>query len=322
MNILEFTDKFKDEAACKEHFKNERLKQGIVCKCCQKVTKHYWLKGVEKFQCANKIDGKYCNSRTNLKAGTLFEHTKLNFRTAYMIVHLMTSIKKSFSALEMQRQVGKNNYESIWYFMHKVRRAMGKRDSLYSLGGEGRTIELDEGHFTVVTLNDKEQTDIINDVELKRGRGSQKQAKVLVMVESEATNQNKKYDKNRVMGFVKMITIDDASSKTINYEVRKSVVKRTTIISDNWRGYASLESKADVIHKPETTKPKQASKKLPWVHCQISNAKKIFLGTHHSVGIGFIQNYCNEFTYKLNRRNFKRDRFDGLIKAAASTTWY
>ncbi len=38
---------------------------------------------------------------------------------------------------------------------------------------------------------------------------------------------------------------------------------------------------------------KEAGKKLPWVHTVISNAKRLFLGIHHSIGKGYLQNYLN-----------------------------
>lgn len=62
--------------------------------------------------------------------------------------------------------------------------------------------------------------------------------------------------------------------------------------------------------------------KLPWVHTMISNSKKMLLGVHHSVGEKYLQNYLNEFCYKLNRRNFEyRDNFDGLLLVCGGTTW-
>lgn len=52
------------------------------------------------------------------------------------------------------------------------------------------------------------------------------------------------------------------------------------------------------------------------------NAKRQLLGVHHSVGNGFLQNYLNEFIYKLNRRNFThRYSFDGLMTIATNSTW-
>ena len=61
---------------------------------------------------------------------------------------LLTGTKKSFSAKEMQRQLGHNRYHPIWHMAHKLREAMGKRDDEYVLAGR---IELDEGYFSTET---------------------------------------------------------------------------------------------------------------------------------------------------------------------------
>ena len=53
----------------------------------------------------------------------------------------MTSTKKTFSALEMQRQLGHKRYQPIWEMMHKLRSVMGLRDGKYTLNG---VVELDE----------------------------------------------------------------------------------------------------------------------------------------------------------------------------------
>jgi hypothetical protein len=57
-------------------------------------------------------------------------------------MHLMTATKKGFSALEVQRQLGRNRYEPVWYMMQKIRVAMSDRDDKDVLSG---TLEMDEG---------------------------------------------------------------------------------------------------------------------------------------------------------------------------------
>ena len=103
-------------------------------------------------------------------------------------MHLLTSTKKSFSAKELQRQLGHKRYHPIWHMLHKLRETMGKRDGEYVLAGR---IELDEGYFsTEISENEKNNP-------LKRGRGSQRKSKVLVMAESEFVQSPKKGQKPR-----------------------------------------------------------------------------------------------------------------------------
>ncbi len=55
---------------------------------------------------------------------------------------------------------------------------------------------------------------------------------------------------------------------------------------------------------------------LKWVHKGISNLKRNLLGIHHMITYKYLQNYLNEFVYKLNRRYFGERLFDRLIVAA------
>jgi hypothetical protein len=66
----------------------------------------------------------------------------------------MSGTKKGLSAKEMQKQLGLKRYEPVWAMMHKLRKAMGKRDDQYTLEG---MIEMDEGYFTVESTEIEQQ---------------------------------------------------------------------------------------------------------------------------------------------------------------------
>jgi hypothetical protein len=109
--------------------------------------------------------------------------SKLPFRHWFIAMHLLTSTRKSFSFKELQRQLGHKRYHPIWQMAHKLRGAMGNREGGYVLGGR---IALDEGYFSTEVPQEEK------DKPLKRGRGSQKKTKVLVMAESEFVESPKK----------------------------------------------------------------------------------------------------------------------------------
>lgn len=313
MNLLQFTKEYPTEEKCLERFVSYRLERGITCEKCNAQTKHCFVKAQKRFECYK------CKTRVSYKAGTMMEKSKISIQVWFMLIHLMTSIKKSVSALELSRQLD-IRYDTIWYAMQKIRCAMGKRDSKYKLSG---TIEIDDAFFVAVDLGrDKDE-------EIKRGRGSQRQAKVLVMVESEPATKEEiiakygketKHNKARKMGFVKMVVVDDLSEETINYEAQKGLNDTVTAISDDWKGYRGLGKVIAGISQ-KVTPPEKAMENLPWVHTIISNAKKMTGGVHHSVGKEYLQNYLNEFCWKLNRRNFDSDPFERAMCMAVDEYW-
>jgi len=305
MNLFEFHQRFPNEEACEMYLKAEREKEGLVCKKCN-TGKFYWLQSMKLWKCAS------CGAWLNLQAGTLMEKSKLPLLTWFKVIHLMTSTKKAFSALEMQRQIGEKFYEPIWYMMQKIRISMGNRDAKYRLQGD---VEIDDAYFEVV--NEENIYEPRN-----MGKRNKKQATVLVMVESKPNpKQQNPHKKNRIMGFAKMIVLDDLKKLSINYEIQKAISPTSLAITDGCRSYADLE---DVIreHHAMIVPKDESHHHFPWVNTTIANAKRQLLGVHHSIGRAYLQLYLNEFCYKLNRRTFQSDLFDRMIVAGAHDTWY
>lgn len=130
--------KHPDEGSCRSKSKEYRDKQGVICPHCGSKD-HYWKKDKDNYEC------KKCGKRQSLRANTVMHGSQLPFRYWFIAIHLLTSTKKSFSASELQRQLGHKRYEPIWNMLHKLRRIMGQRDELYNLSD---VIGLDEGFFS------------------------------------------------------------------------------------------------------------------------------------------------------------------------------
>jgi len=103
------------------------------------------------------------------------EHLKLPFLYWHIAMHLLTGSGKSFSTVELQRQLGHRRYQPIWEMCCKLRDVMGKREDMYSLSGQ-----IEPDHVFITTLISDEQ----KGEKLKRGCGSQNRSKVVVMTES------------------------------------------------------------------------------------------------------------------------------------------
>lgn len=295
MNLFNFLSKFPDEASCRHHFRQLRERKGVTCKRCE-CSDHYWLASKSMFQC------KKCQFRTSLRSGTVMENSKLPFRYWYMAMHLLTSTKKGFSALEFKRQIGHKRYEPVWAMLHKLRMIMGQGDAKEELRG---WVELDEGFFEV-RIGKKEKKS------LKRGRGSQRQATVLVMAESELVDVPRKNAKSRRCGRFRMKVIPDAKANTITNEAEGAICTQASILTDNFRAYCHLKDRF-AFHEPVQATGEQAMVLLPWVHTAISNAKRTLLGIFHGISEKHIQNYLDEFCYKLNRRYLGEMKFEALL---------
>jgi DNA-directed RNA polymerase subunit RPC12/RpoP len=301
MNLLHFIEEFPTDQSCREHFRVQREQEGVVCKNCG-GTHHYWLKAKEQWQCAD------CGFRTTLKSGSMMEGSKVSVRTWYLTMAFMSFSKKGISAAELQRQLGHPKYDTVWRLMHRIREAMGKRDALYQLEGE---IEFDDGYFEKATSKH---------VKLKRGRGSQRQAQVAVMAESIPLEDLDTGECSRHCRYFKMKVMPDHGAEAVNRLVSENFDEKCIVFSDKSTSYVDIAQHVET-HISEKSDEKTTHTTLQWVHIAISNAKRTLLGLYHKIKGRYLQNYLNEFCYKLNRRYFGERLFDRLSLAVAKSYW-
>ena len=301
MNILKFVEEFPDEKSCRSHFRKARETEGIKCKKCG-CEKHYWLKAKEQWQCSG------CSFRTTLRSGTIMESSNLKVRIWYLAMAFMTFSKKGLSAKELQRQLNYKRYDTIWSLMHRIRTAKGNRDALYNLEG---MIEFDEGYFEKATSEK---------VKLKRGRGSQRQQNVAVMAESTPLEDIVTGDKSSHCRYFKMQVLPSHNKEDVNELVEENFDECSIVFSDKSSSYVDISELVE-IHVTEKSNKRTTKTTLKWVHITISNAKRNLLGIYHKIKGKYLQNYLNEFCYKLNRRYFGERLFDRLTLAVAKNYW-
>lgn len=299
MNIFSFSAHFESEEACKNHFKEERDKVGVLCKRCSH-TEHYWIKSRWSYEC------KKCRSRTSLRSGTIMQSSNLPFLIWYKTMFLLSTTKKGFSSKEIQRQLNLKRYEPVWAMVHKLRKAMGQREDRYTLEG---MIEMDEGYFTIEASAQDHKTQ-------KAGRGSKTKSNVMVMAESTILEDIETGKVERQCRYFKAKVLDDHKADGTDQSLRESINGEQTIVfTDKSTSYINIADYVE-IHVTEKSNEQTTKETLKWVHIAISNAKRNFTGTYHKIKRKYLQLYLNEFVYKLNRRYFGDKIFDRLVIAS------
>ena len=297
MNIFSFGVEFSSELDCRTHFKEERDKIGVVCKCGN--TTHYWIKSIWSYEC------KVCRSRISLRSGTIMQNSNLSFLIWYQTMFMMSATKKGFSSKEIQKQLGLKRYEPVWAMVNKLRKAMGKRDDRYTLEG---MIEMDEGYFTVISTEVEQEKGI-------RGRGAVGKQNVAVMAESTPLEDMETGKKSRQVRYFKAKVLEDHKAEGINEMIKKSIEETSIVFTDKSTSYVDIADFVE-LHITEKSGKETTEETLKWVHIFISNAKRNFLGNYHKIKRKYLQLYLNEFVYKLNRRYFGDKIFDRLVIAS------
>ena len=294
MNLLDFIVSFPSEEACRNHFQELRSNQGICCKRCG-CTEHYWLTSKSMWQC------KKCRFRTSLRSGTVMENSKLPFRYWYIAIHLLTATKKTFSAVAIQGQIGHKRYEPIWAMLHKIRMVMGQIEDRTELMG---WVEMDKEFFRVRERKRSKSSG-------KRYSSGKSPATVMVMAESTPVARKKKNGKIRKCGRFRMVVIPDTEPETIASKALESVDREAMILTDEFEAYDELRRFFRDV--PALSAGERTMHLLPWVRTAITNSGRILEGIFHGVGRKYLQNYLDEFCYKLNRRYFGEALFGAML---------
>lgn len=220
------------------------------------------------------------------------EKTRTDLRKWFWAIFLVAHDKRGVSASMLSEEL-EITYKTAWLMLHKIRKAMGERDTRYTLAG---IVELDDAYFGAPTEGGK------------RGRGTD-QAKVLVGLSLNAKGHPQ---------YLKMEVIPDVKGTTLVEFAHRTIESGSMINSDAYRSYNAL-AEAGYQHNAKTFDAKNDPDHLNWLHTIISNAKAFIGGTFHGLDPKHLQAYLNEFCFRFNRRRFKGELFNRLLSCCAST---
>jgi len=289
MKLIDVTRKFKTDDDCLDYIEKMRWPDGQVgCVHCgevgriSKITRESKGKNqrTRLFQCLA------CGKQFSATSGTIFNDTHLPLTKWFMAIALICEAKKGISAKQVERHLGVN-YRTAWHLCHRIREAM-KEGTLLS-----GAVEADETYMS----------------RRKPRKGKpyvQKETKdvVLGMVERG--------------GKLRVIPVKDAKMESIGPELSKHISPDVeTIYTDAAATYAIYLSK-NFTGKHKTINHIESYAQGDTHTQHIENAfsllKRGVYGTFHKVSIKHLGRYCDEFSYRFNRRGAQLDMFDSTLK--------
>lgn len=287
-SLPEFQSKYGTESSCEKALFHMKWHNGYICSKCSH-TDFYTIstRRLHLYQC------KHCGHQETVTTGTIMQNSKLPLTKWLLALYFIAHNKNGISELTLAKYIGVT-LKTAWSLLHKVRRAMGSRDSLYKLGGN---IEMDEAFFG-------------GNKEGKRGRGSENKITVAVALQ---------VDEGKYPKYLKMQVIPDCKGETLNEFALSNIRKGSTIHSDKFKSYYSL--KKDYKCDMQKYNPTDKSDFLKWVHVMISNIKSNIEGTYHGLDNHYLQSYLDEFCFRFNRRNLNVPVFDKLLKCYTTESY-
>jgi transposase-like protein len=132
---------FTDEIKAREALEAIRWPDGPVCSHCGTIGDR-----IAKVEGKSARPGLYycnnCGGQFTVTVGTVFERSKVPLSKWWLATYLLNSSKKGYSAHQLHRTLGVT-YKTAWFMFHRIREAM-RTGALSPLGGQGKTVEVDE----------------------------------------------------------------------------------------------------------------------------------------------------------------------------------
>lgn len=275
----QFFRTFNTEQKVRDWLWQTRFLEGFQCPHCKSPTFYQHTSRPEIRTCQE------CLKQIRLRAGTLFEHSKLPLRTWFQAIQLLMQGKRGISALELKRVLKIGSYQTSWLMLQKIRAALKDRDQRYKLQG---MIQVDGASFGH-----------------KKNRKS-----VLVAVESKDWIDDSGKPRPRA-GFAKIALASETKEEAQAF-VNQTIEQDSILHTDHKNIYPALENVQ--VDSRLTQNLLFLDGWLPWVNKFISNAKGWILGTHHSIRSKYLGRYLAEYAYRFNRRHDPEGLFQRALR--------
>jgi transposase-like protein len=262
--LLEFERRFASDADCRAYLEQLRWPKGFQCPAC--AAREGWRMGNGLWLC------RQCRRQVSVKAGTIFQDSRLPLTLWFRAIWYVTSQKNGASAKNIQRILGLGSYQTAWTWLQKLRRAMVRpgREPLQGI------VEVDETFIGAVGDGHP-------------GRGGKK---ALVVIAAEVQGQG--------IGRIRLRQIPNASTGTLRGFIEDSVALGSVLRTDGWKGYEPI-GRCGYHRQIQLANAQQEV--LPHVHQVASLVKRWLLGTHQgAVRPEHLAYYLDEFTFRFNRR--------------------
>jgi transposase-like protein len=268
-DLADLEARFGEESACLDYLEKLKWPNGFICSRCGST--QGWPLEAGRYECVA------CKRQSSVTAGTLFHRTRTPLPVWFRAIWWVVCQKNGVSALGLKRVLGIGSYETVWMWMHKLRRAMVNPER-EKLTGE---VEVDE------TILGKAEEGV---------SGRQTNKKPVIVIAAECCGQG--------IGRIRMKRIPDASADSLLPFITENVTPGTQVRTDGWKGYCGLEALGYPHERiPLRGDRKKAFSALPRVHRVAGLLQRWLLGTHHgAISPEHLGYYLDEFTFRFNRR--------------------
>lgn len=223
---------FHNEHAARDHVEASRWPNGVVCPHCGSLNVMRMAGNTQAgmFLCRD------CSDKFTCRTGTLMERSHIPLHKWLFAMMLMSSSKKGVSAHQLHRMLG-ITYKSAWFLCHRIREAMGEDVvSGGPLGGEGKTVEVDETYVGGKAKN--------------RAHGEPRAKKAVVsLIERD--------------GRARSFHVASVTADTVRTIIRTNVSRKSVLMSDEANFYSRVGTEFTAHHAVDHSRKEYAYRDHP-----------------------------------------------------------
>lgn len=282
-SILEFQKEFDTDEKCRVFLEQQRWGNDAACPFCGSlnVTR---LKNGKRFQCNEKE----CRNKFSVTVGTILQSTKIPLTKWFLAMYILSNHSKGISSLQLASWLNITQ-KSAWYLNHRIREMLKDNDPQLLTG----IVEVDESFIGGKLKNRPKSKRNIEKFENK------------TMVFGALQREGRVVTK----------IVDSTKAEDLIQAVRENVEKDAIMVTDENRSYIQLKKE----YKHVAVNHTEEKYVIGAAHTNTIEGfwnllKKQINGIHHSVSPKHLQRYCNEASYRYNRRYSKQDtRFNNIL---------
>lgn len=232
---------------------------------------------------------KDCGYQFSVTEGTVFHRSHISLEKWFAAIALILEAKKGISSLQVGRHLGvkETNTKSTWFLCHRIREAAIEAGFEFLTG----VVEADETYFTPRKP--------------RKGKPHVKNQETMVVLGMRQRG-----------GDLRLIPIKDAKMSILEPELVKHISSDATLQTDGHPSYFIIGQRRFVNHRviDHIRTYAEGENHTNTVESAFSLLKRGVYGTFHKVSIKHLGRYCNEFSYRFNRRGQQEQMFDETLK--------
>jgi transposase-like protein len=281
---------YHDEEAAREMFESIRWPNGAFCPTCGAFDTVAPLGG------ESMGSGWYwctpCRQKFTVRVGTVLERSHIALHKWLIAFRLYGSSKKGFSAHQLHRTLA-IAYRSAWFMAHRIREAM-REDNPQQLGGEGKTIEMDDTYYGQAGSHDPDSWIFVNG----RGwvkKGGEEHMRIMTLVERGGSARSIKIDHLDAGKVYEIMVLNARRESVLNTDEASVFIRPGRRFKDHETVTHSKEEYVRYLEDGTTAHTNT-------VEGYFSIFKRGMVGVYQHCGEKHLHRYLAEFDFRYSNR--------------------